>query len=597
MEPVTTPNPLLLDVVLDNVFPMLDLPTLLNCRLVCKCWCENSGLKTTIREKSSVSLRCIFLHTSTTKENISNYFQPNNGIIYSRYYFEHISYQNTLVSKVFEVMGKTISILQLHLDLNQLKMNQFRELIYERTPNLEELKIYNLSHEEIYYKQLFPELSDPNDLPKLLNLKRLELQETRSPIVTFMTEFMRTLPNLREITLKTDVCSDWEEQAEMWRQNSAIAKSVIEGLQFSEVFKTLKVFKCGKLLPYHVQTLLEMGERGMMLEVLELHVPPKEAEETFTRLLNTQSTSLKQLIMFEQRVPHFRPRRILGHPPTDQDFILKLPVKMEQLELLQFSKNYKAWMVPMKPVDYARQTPKLKTLCLNGYDGFGCISDYFGVSSQATCMVTSLVSHDHVSDSKIANLMFQSFPHLTKLSIRYPSPQFLTALWSSCPRIRDLTLILTDSLVCPYLDDVITGVDTRTIGYYLGRVKSYGQMKRLKEMGSQQKVACSIMNLTGLRRLRITVDHNENDERQALSDATAEFALRRMDQLRLLELYTSHWTLGLTSCVFFSHPCCERLKQDLKLTVIRFSPGDTESQEAALDYENENAVEDNLYRT
>jgi len=233
---------------------------------------------------------------------------------------------------------------------------------------------------------------------------------------------------------------------------------------------------------------------------LELHVPPKEVEELFTLLLNTQRNSLRKLILFEQRTPHFRYRRMIGHLPTDQDFILVLPDKMEQLEHLQLSKNYKTWMVPIKPVEYARQTPNLKTLSLIGKDGFRCIYNYFGVPSVNTCALTNFDSHDQASDPKIGVILSQMFPNLTKLSIRYPSSQLLVVLWSSCTNVKDLTLNLRDTLDCPYMDDAMTGLEPRVIDYYLQRTKQkqpHGQIKTLKEFGNKRKIACSILKLTG----------------------------------------------------------------------------------------------------
>lgn len=57
---------------------------------------------------------------------------------------------------------------------------------------------------------------------------------------------------------------------------------------------------------------------------------------------------------------------------------------------------------------------------------------------------------------------------------------------------------------------------------------------------------------TDLRTLRLIVDHDDTTSRQALCDATAYFALKEMHQLRYMELFTSHWHIGLTHCQFVS---------------------------------------------
>lgn len=448
--------------VLNKVFETLDVQDLATCRLVSKIWLHNASLKANLRKKAIISLRCIFLHTSTTRENLVDYFRFT-GPIYQNYHFSRISYQNDLISTFFQVVGQNIRILKLQLDLNQLNIHQFRELIFERVPNLTELNIYSLSHEEIFLKPLFQGTGPlpPLDPPKHERLQRLEIQEVRTPITSFMAVFLKSLPNIKDIALKVDVCSDWAEQADLWRENSPIVTSVVKGLERSEAYKTLNVFRGGKVRVKCLEYLLEMGHKGLQLEILDVHMPQKEAEDTFNSFIKCQRHTLKQLIIFEQRGSRYSNRQ--RNNEESEVFVLKLPELMPKLELLQLSKFPKSVMVPMKPVDYTRQCPGLKKLIFLGYpDGYARGSLYVPTQPCTSLEEITLWNRVHVPD--IAYILGQSFTNLSKLVVRFPNQDFLKGLWKNCFKIRNLTLYLEEGI---FMDEGITGLPTSLVSRWV----------------------------------------------------------------------------------------------------------------------------------
>lgn len=428
-----------------------------------------------------VDLRSIYLYTSTTTENIEDYFKIG-GVIYTHYHFENISFRNAFVSKFLTVIGPAIQRLVLHLDLNQLNLDQFREVVYKGVPNLKVLNIHSLSHEEVFLKPMFPDNVPQQNRPENRSIVKLELQEIRLPIVNFMSDLMSTLKNLKEIVLKTDVCSDWLEQSEMWRENSAIATSVIQGLQNSGAFKTLKVFRCGKLKIEHLDYLLKMGQNGLRLQIWELHVPLKEAESIFSEFLHTQRDSLRELIIFEQRGGNFR-KMCGGH----QDFILKLPDIMHKLELLQLSKYYKTAMVPMHPVDFTRQCPRLKRLLLIGRCGEKASSNNLYIPSEKSASVSEVTLWSRICDAEAASILSRAFSNLMKLHVRYPTPEFLTLLWKECSQIQFLTLLLDET---PCMNEAVTGISENDL---MEGITSEENMESICSHNSTN----SILNLKG----------------------------------------------------------------------------------------------------
>lgn len=448
----------------------MDLEQLLVCRLVCKTWCWNTNLKTLIRANSVVNLRAVFLHTSATASNLQEYFQKS-GTIYSYYNFEDISFQNVFISNFFQVIGPTITSLKLLLNLQQLNRRQFRELIYERVPNLKELNIYNLSHKEIYSKPLAKSKDVGVGAPYNLrhdNLAKLQLQETRTLIIPFMTEFLRTLPKLKEISLKVGICRDWVEQADLWRENSSIATSVIKALEVSKAFQTLKVFRCGKLRRIHIECLLGMasGENGLRLEVLQVHVPHKDSEDIFTTFLNTQRNCLIELSLFEQRSSRHK-RKPTGTTGQPQYFVLKFPNIMTKLEVLQLSKHYKSVIVPLAPIDFSIQCPKLKKLVLLGQ--YADANSHLRINETNTS-VCDIVMWNRVIHASSA-LELGSFINLKKLHIRYPTSEFLANLWQSCDKIQNLTLILEEGT---YVDEGIAGIPETVIAEWVSQAMETG---------------------------------------------------------------------------------------------------------------------------
>ncbi|ODN01483.1 hypothetical protein Ocin01_05182 [Orchesella cincta] len=540
-------NPLLVDVVIQNVMDHLPLKSLLLARLVCRKW--NAVATFQIANKSGpIQLEVYQPWKPSRGIKVSAFIDVMRnsllGCPFSKYSISSFHALEEL-DRFFFHFGRIIKHLDLHLPEGFDDTQAFTTLLIRKIPHLESLRIGCC--------QMFKQMclnSRQNDAPETLPFGKkgfLGCLKTfcvgniinMIPSKSWLEAFFKMTPNLEKLVLHVN-----------FKENgNTFIRIVLEALMnHHDGLKNIKSMMISCLTESHLRTLIKLADCGLRLKKFRfqdlcLHLTEINGS-TLETFLASQADNLESLeIEQSSNFPRIRPFQL---PP------------MKSLKMLSVVSSQR---ISIGILNYAAQLPKLEKLILRGYDVFSS-ANIFPHSDSAKRAIAGQCLKALSLPSKLniphfPKVLASMFPNVTDLEVRGVTNESLREIWESWPQLEKFKLVVShfddniDSGLTGIADEVCTELRTDLMAenYRTEEIKTATGIADLKCLRSFE-MECRAMWIPC----------------QIITDVTGYFALANMTSLGKLKVTE----IGVPEKFDLSNECIQNIIKTLTNTEVTF---------------------------